>query len=100
MKVCLWYEEGWFLRINTSDAFRPCVAIEKSYNPFLKHDSHVECALLIVDEYEIEQTLLERGVVGRLSLRHKDDILERLLGATYINEKNKAELKRIFSENN
>ena len=67
MKVCLWYEEGWFLRINSEDYYKPCVHIKKSENSFLSHDSHVECSLLIIDEYEIEETLTRgHGVIGRI----------------------------------
>ncbi len=98
MMVCLSYDEGWFLRINTTDFYRPCVAIKKADNEFLSHDSHVECALLIIDEDEINETLNKSGIIGRLSFAHKDEILKKLLSATYINAQEKDDLKHIFDE--
>lgn len=97
--VCLNYDEGWFLRINSEDKFQPCVAISKKENTFLKHDSHVECRLLIIDEFELEEELKRKGVIGSVHPNAKDGILKKLLGLGYINKADKDELKRIFSEN-
>lgn len=93
MVVCLSYTEGWFLRVNTSGRFRPCIAIDKKRNPWLDHDSHVECTLLQFDEFEIEESLRDwKNPVGTLHLDHKALILKALLGERYINRSDKAAL--------
>lgn len=96
MQACLNYETGWFLRINTRDNIRPCVAIAKADNDFLDHDSHVDCSINEIDEYEIEDALIREGVIGTLSYAYAPAILEVLQAARFINQKDKAELKGIF----
>ena len=59
MIVCLSFANGWFLRINTSGRFRPAVFIDNARNPWLDHNSYVECTLLEFDEFEIEESSYE-----------------------------------------
>lgn len=96
MQVCIDYESGWFLRINTKDIIRPCVKIFRDDNPFLKHDSHIECTLLEVDEYEIEDSLRHSGIVGQVSRKIAKDILEKLLEVPYIKRSDKKHLLSVF----
>ena len=78
--VCLSFDEGFFLRINSEGKFRPCVAISAELNSaIIEHDSFVECALLMIDEYEVENALSNVGIIGMLDLRYKNEILDKLL---------------------
>lgn len=53
MHVCVCVEDGWYFRINTKGHFAASFPISAVENPFLKHDSHIECgAVLEIDEYE------------------------------------------------
>ena len=96
MQVCIDYGEGWFLRINTRDVIRPCVAISRSLNGFLDHDSHIDCSLHIIDEYEIEQALRTDGIYGTVNLCHAAEVLEALLRSIHINDRDKRQLKILF----
>ncbi len=96
MQACLNYGTGWFLRVNTRDNIRPCVAISKAENDFLDHDSHVDCSINEIDEYEIQDALNRGGVIGTISYRYAPEILDALLSARFINQRDKDELKSIF----
>lgn len=96
-QVCLSYERGWFLRINSKNRFKPCVAISKADNTFLGHDSYIECGLLEIDEYEIDEALRTKGIVGRVSIACKAEVLTHLLSATYISPADKKVLASIFA---
>lgn len=97
MQVCIDFVEGWFLRINTRDIIRPCVSIKQVDNQFLKHDSHIDCSLHIVDEYELEEALLRgSGVIGRVDLSYAPTVLEALLAATFISPRDKQRLRSLF----
>ncbi|MBW7921249.1 MAG: hypothetical protein H3C51_04030 [Rubellimicrobium sp.] len=89
MFVCLSFDDGWYLRINTKPVPKPSVPVTKARNPFLDHDSHVECALLEVDDYEIAEAIRRGGVVGRLSLWHRQAIAEGIRRAPYIRQRDK-----------
>lgn len=96
MQVCVDFAEGWFLRINTRDVIKPCVPIPKQMNPFLDHDSHVDCSIHIVDEFEIDEVLRSDGVFGRVNLLHAPDILDALTRSIHINGRDKARLQVLF----
>ncbi|GHC66102.1 hypothetical protein [Neogemmobacter tilapiae] len=97
MLVCLCWEEGWFLRINTADRFRPCVAVLKADNPWLDHDSHVECGLLVWDEYELEEAMKNRrNPLGFLHDKHRSQILAHLEAAPYIRAADKVKLRSLL----
>ena len=97
MQVCLSYQEGWFLRINTRDVPRPCVAISQTDNEWLDHDSHVECALLVFDEFEIEEAIRAGGPIGTLTEAVKPEILRKLVGQPYLREADKQVLRRLLA---
>lgn len=97
MMVCLSWDHGWFLRINTSAKFRPCVPISQALNPWLGHDSHVECNLLILDEYEVEESLKKPGnPVGRVDQSHRSVILQHLLAAPYHRSSDKLRFQQLL----
>lgn len=97
MQVCIDYEEGWFLRINTRDVIRPCVPIPKNLNEFLDHDSHIDCSIHIIDEFEIDEALRRDGVFGRVNLCHARDVLTALVGSIHISERDKERLRVLFA---
>ncbi|MFN3970341.1 MAG: hypothetical protein ACK4L4_03075 [Gemmobacter sp.] len=81
MNACVSWEDGWFLRINTRNSFRPCVAIDKACNPWLDHDSFVECNLLEWDEFEMEEAMRSpRNPVGALHSDFREPVLRELIG--------------------
>lgn len=97
--VCLSFDEGYFLRINSEDKFRPCVAITRAVNPsIVEHDSFVECALLMIDEYEVETALVNAGILGTLDLRYKNEILDKLLSSRTTRQSDKDLLSQIFAD--
>lgn len=97
MQVCIDYEAGWFLRINTKDNIRPCVAIPKNLHPFLDHDSHVECTLNEIDEFEIEDALNREGIIGRLDLSLAAEIHEAMQRTPYTSKRDKEQLAVLFA---
>lgn len=96
MYVCLSNEDGWFLRINSRDSFKPCVSALKADHKWLDHDSYVECSLLMLDEFEVEDALRRDGVVGILSHDLKGAILEHLNSAKYIRDDDKERLNGLL----
>jgi hypothetical protein len=99
MIVCLSYEKGWFMRINSSARFRPCVPISVVMNPWLDHDSHVECVLLEFDEYEIEESMKNRrNPVGHLHKDYAKAILQALVREPYIRTADKISLGHLLSD--
>lgn len=97
MQVCIDYENGLFLRINSKDKIRPCVSILRTDNPFLEHDSHVECSLNEIDEFEIEESLLRDGVIGTLDHGTAPQILEKILASPYTSPRDKEQVRTIFA---
>lgn len=85
MMVCLSFDDGWFLRINSSGKFRPAVPIDKTRNPWLDHDSHIECTLLELDEYEIQDSLKDpRNPCGKLHRDHYKAIVREIMGLRFV----------------
>lgn len=57
MVVCVVPEEGIFFRINTEAKWPVSVPIQCTLNPFLSHDSFLECGNpLELDDYVVEQS--------------------------------------------
>ncbi len=98
MQVCVSYEHGLFLRINTRDVIRPCVAISAADNPFLDHDSHIDCSISEIDEFEIEESLGRDGIIGYVDVKCADEVLSKLVTRPYINEADKEILRKSFAE--
>jgi len=97
MYVCLDFDEGWFLRINSKDHFKPCVPITKKQHPWLDHDSYVECTFLMLDEYEVEESIRSEGVVGQVSHDLKSVVLGHLSAAPYIRDDDKRRLDELLT---
>lgn len=97
MQVCLLEAEGWFLRINTRDVIRPCVAISQAKNTFLATDSFIDCSLCIIDEYEVNEALKRDGIIGKVDASAAPEVLKCLLSATYIRDSDKHVLRGLFA---
>jgi hypothetical protein len=98
MMVCLSSEDGWFLRINTLGHFRPAVPIDKARNPWLKHDSHVECNLLELDDYAIEESLRNRrNPCGQLHRDHYPAIVKALMGLPFVKQADKQKIAALLA---
>lgn len=97
MQVCLNEPEGWFLRINSRDVIRPCVALSRAEHPFLDHDSFIDCSLCVIDEYEIDESISRAGVIGTVKTEIAPQVLHCLLSATYIRQADKVILAGIFA---
>ena len=68
MVVCISPEFGWYFRINTRGHWVPSVPLPKEPDhPWLKHDSHLECNILELNDYVIEQALDASGIIGSVS---------------------------------
>ena len=96
MVVCLDSDEGWFLRINSKDRFKPCVPISQSEHSWLEHDSYVECTFLMLDEFEVDESIRREGIVGQVSLALKTKVLGHLKAARYIRDDDKRRLIEIL----
>lgn len=88
---------GWFLRINTKSYPRPSVPILKDDNPFLDHDSHIECGILEVDEFEVDESITRNGVIGRLNMKYRTAILSEHLSMPIVRERDRRVLREILS---
>lgn len=68
MAVCIQPDCLFFFRINSSDRWMPAIKLERDpHHIFLDHDSFLECNLPFeLTEYEVEQSLKSRGVLGTL----------------------------------
>lgn len=98
MYVCLSFEDGWFLRVNTSDRYRPCVAIQTFNNDWLDHDSYVECALLEVDEFEIEDALRREPPLGFLHKNYLLEVRDKMLSASFHRPSDISRLEILFAD--
>ncbi|MHC8509665.1 MAG: hypothetical protein ACYYKD_09810 [Rhodospirillales bacterium] len=88
MHVCVCVEDGWYFRINTKGHFAASFLISAAENPFLKHDSHIECgAILEVDEYETRET----KIAGTLSSATIASLMVHIRGtpALTVDERNR-----------
>jgi hypothetical protein len=98
MHVCLSYPDGWLLRINTRNNFRPAVAIDRSRNSWLDHDSFVECNLQEWDEFALDDDIRSlQNPVGFLHPEFKAPILTALLGLPYVRRGDKVRLTQLLS---
>lgn len=98
MMVCVSFEDGWFLRVNTNNRFRPAVPIDRARNPWLDHDSHVECVVQEWDEFEITEAIRERG--GSIGLLHRDhypSVLAELLNNRFTRKSDKEKLRVLLA---
>jgi hypothetical protein len=70
MAVCIQADCLLFFRINSSDRWKPALRLDREPNhTFLDHDSFLECKLPFeLTEYEVEQSIKTRGIVGKIHL--------------------------------
>ena len=68
MAACIQPDCLLFFRINSSDRWKPAIALEREpHHTFLAHDSFLECNLPFeLTEYEVEQALKTKGAVGSI----------------------------------
>jgi hypothetical protein len=98
MMVCVSPEDGFFLPINTTDRHRPCFALSmRPDHLWLDHDSHVECDILIFDEYLIDESMRRHGVVGYLSFHHVDDIIDGLGRSVVVSELDRRRISSVLT---
>jgi hypothetical protein len=91
MVVCVEATLGFFFRINTRSNWQQSLFLKKRPDhPFLDHDSYLECGdPLELDEYVVEQSLDDKGVIGTVSQALIPDILEAVRTAARMSEKDK-----------
>lgn len=82
MVVCVEPILGFYFRINSSSEWEPSVPIIREPDHlFLKWDSFIECTILELDDYIINQSL-KRGIIGRISRDVCGLIIEKLSHAS------------------
>jgi hypothetical protein len=69
MVVCVEATLGFFFRINSRPNWQQSLPLKKGADhPFLDHDSFLECGdPLELDDYVIDESLRQKGVIGALS---------------------------------
>lgn len=98
MIVCVDFSEGEFLRINTLSRYKPCVPICRDpHHMWLEHDSHIECNLLIFDDYYIGEALKIRGVIGAVDSALKPNVLNLLMRSGTVPNADKARITSVLS---
>jgi len=90
--VCVCVDENLFFRINTASWWHPSFLITTKDNPFLRHDSHVQCILLEHDDYIIHESCIRHGIIGKLHPKHIDDIIHALLNNKTISVKRRQKI--------
>lgn len=79
MVVCVEPFMGFYFRINSHDNWEPCIPIlREPHHKFLEWDSFIECTILDLDDYVINQALRKRGVIGRVSTTLCDPLVDAL----------------------
>jgi hypothetical protein len=98
MVVCVEPGLGFFFRINSKNHWRPCAQILKHPDhEWLDHDSFVECNILDLDEYLIEEAIRESGIVGVVSAVAGKAILAEVQAAKSISAEDKEAIKLALS---
>lgn len=94
MVVCVDPDEGLFFRINSKGKWQKPVAIAQAdHSGFLNHDSFIECGEpIVLDEYVIEESMNDRGVLGSIDPKHAVEINVAVQGAFTINRNDKARI--------
>ncbi|MFM2280140.1 MAG: hypothetical protein RLZZ444_2371 [Pseudomonadota bacterium] len=79
MVICVEPHIGLYFRINSNDNWEPCIPILRiPDHPFLKWDSFIECTILEIDDYIINQALRKSGVIGTISKSLCDPLIKAL----------------------
>jgi hypothetical protein len=95
MYVCLNPEHGIFFRINSKGHWAGSVAIYQASNPFLTHNSFVECgSVLEVDDYSIDESVRRHGVLGSVDASTRDRIIAEVTASKMLSDNDKAIILR------
>lgn len=79
MVICVEPRLGFYFRINSSSEWEPCVPIlREPHHLFLKWDSFIECTILDLDNYIINQALKKGGIIGSVSTKLCGQLIEKL----------------------
>lgn len=91
MVICVSAEFGYYFRINTKPHWLGSIPLPKAPDhQFLDHDSYVECAsILELDDFVIDESIREKGVVGRISTAMRRQIAEKVSGIALISADDK-----------
>ena len=90
MVVCVEPELGLFFRINTKDHWPGSILIERRLNPFLHHDSYLECGSIIeLDDFIVDEVLDDQGIYGELSPKIVVEICKIVRSATTLRQSDK-----------
>lgn len=82
MVVCVEPDAGYFFRINSEPKWQQPVLLKRAENPFLHHDSYLECgAPLDLDEYIVSEAIRQKGIIGRVNDNAIGDIIAALENA-------------------
>jgi hypothetical protein len=92
MVVCVQAELGFFFRINSRPNWQQSVPLKREPDhKFLDHDSYLECGEPFeLDEYVVDQSLDDRGVIGIIASALLPDILIAVVAAQLLSAKDKA----------
>jgi len=94
MVVCIEPSLGLFFRINTEPKWQTPVELRKSDHPFLDWDSNLECGEpLEFDDYVIEESLRDRGVIGRVLPSLAPQIFEAVRNARTVTAADKEAIR-------
>ena len=91
MAACIQPDCLLFFRINSSDRWKPALQIDREPNhKFLDHDSFLECETPFeLTEYEVEQALDGRGIIGKIHPNLAPSIYALVRGNIAISEEDK-----------
>lgn len=87
---------GFFFRINTRKIWQTSVLLKKTarMHMWLQWDSYLECGEpLELDEYVIEQSFNDRGVLGKVSASLGPEIFKAVSAARGISEADKLKIR-------
>jgi len=93
MQVCVCPASGFFFRINSAPKWQIPVLIRQADNPFLKHDSYIECGSpLELDDYVIETSLAgnDGKIFGKLNPAAIPDICAAIARSRLIRPRDRA----------
>jgi hypothetical protein len=97
MVVCVEPQAGFYFRINSGDDWKPCVKIGREPDHlWLKWDSHIECNILDLDDFVIEDAVLSSGVIGTVSVGVGRAILATVRNARFISPADKATIAAVL----
>lgn len=96
MVVCIEPELGIFFRINSNEHWPKSIPIPlKGHEKFLDHDSFIECGSpLDLDEYVIDESLAEKGIIGKADPNLANLIYDMVKDEPLISPADKAKIRK------